>query len=150
MRYVLAFLALWLLCIPASAQNVNLNCLTGSAGINGPWLPASAANPCPVTATISPSGLPASTITTPAPTATTFSSVLAANSSRKNCLIQNTGTTLGYVYPGATGSATLTNAFQIAANGGTFSCASPNGTTLTDNIAATCASSTCAFVVNTN
>lgn len=81
-----------------------------------------------------------------APTATTFASLLASSATRKGCLVQNTGTTLGYVYFGATASATTANAFQVAA-GNAISCASQTGGVLTDNIAGTCASGTCAFIV---
>lgn len=88
-----------------------------------------------------------SALTTVAPTAGAFSSILASNASRKSCTIQNVGTTLGYVYPGANGSATTGNAFQVAASG-VFLCT--NSTiTITDNISATCASGTCAFVIST-
>lgn len=43
LSFLIGFLSL------ASAQNVNLNCLTGTAAPNF-WLPASSTNPCPVTA----------------------------------------------------------------------------------------------------
>lgn len=81
-----------------------------------------------------------------APTAGAFSSILAASATRKGCLIQNVGTTLGYVYFGANGSATTSNTFQIAANGGTINCAD-NATIDQSNVSATCASGTCAFIV---
>lgn len=42
-------------CSLAQAQQVNLYCATGSAGLTL-WQPASSTNPCPVTATITPSG----------------------------------------------------------------------------------------------
>lgn len=87
-----------------------------------------------------------STMATGAPTTPTFSSILAASSTRKGCLVQNTGTTTGYIYFGATGSATTSNSFQLSA-GQSISCQSGN-ITLTDNIAATCASGTCAFVIS--
>lgn len=81
-----------------------------------------------------------------APTATVFSALLVTSTTRKGCLIQNTGTTLGYVYFGATASATTANSFQVAA-AQAISCATQTGAVLTDNIAGTCASSTCAFIV---
>lgn len=87
------------------------------------------------------------TMATAAPTTPTFSSILAASSTRKACLVQNTGTTLAYVYFGATGSASTSNSFQVAANGGTISCNTPGGPVLTDNVAATCSSGTCAFII---
>lgn len=45
---------LWL--APASAQQSNLYCQTGSGTGPSSWLPWSTANPCPVSATITPSG----------------------------------------------------------------------------------------------
>ena len=103
--------------------------------------------PLPVTGTTTstPTAL-TSTEVAVAPTATVFSSLLAASSTRKGCLIQNTGTTLGYVYFGATGSATTSNTFQVTA-GNAISCATQTGGVVTENVAGTCASSTCAFVV---
>lgn len=86
------------------------------------------------------------TMATAAPTAATFSALLASNASRKACLIQNTGTTTGYVYFGATGSATTGNSFVLSPNQA-ISCTN-NNVTLTDNVAGTCASSTCAFVIS--
>lgn len=137
--------------LPARAQQSNVYwlCTTGFQ----PYCPASAANPLPVnivsgtgaTVTTAPTAL-TTTETAVAPTATTFSSLLAASATRKGCLVQNTGTTLGYVYFGATGSATTANAFQVAV-GSAISCATQTGGVLTDNVAGTCASSTCAFIV---
>lgn len=116
--------------------------------------------PCALPATAAPCSLNAltkavanqvlrqatTTMAVVAPTAGTFSVLLDPNTSRKACLIQNTGTTLGYIYPRPTGG-TTTNAFQITA-GGSFSC--NNGiVTLTDGITGTCASSTCSFVIST-
>lgn len=81
-----------------------------------------------------------------APTAATFSSILASNASRIGCTVQNNSATLGYVYFGATGSASTSNSFQVPA-GATINCATQTGAVLTDNVAATCASGTCAFIV---
>lgn len=81
-----------------------------------------------------------------APTATTFAALLAGSASRKGCLVQNTGTTLGYIYFGTTGSATTANTFQLIA-GASISCTTPAGV-LTDNVAGTCASGTCAFIIS--
>jgi hypothetical protein len=81
-----------------------------------------------------------------APTTPTFSSVLATSAVRKGCTVQNTGTTLGYVFFGANGSATTANSFQLTP-GAVISCNNVNGTVLTDNVSATCASGTCAFIV---
>ena len=86
------------------------------------------------------------TMATAAPTAATFSALLASSASRKACLIQNTGSTTGYIYFGATGSATTGNSFTLAA-GQSISCTN-NNVTLTDNVAGTCASGTCAFVIS--
>jgi len=86
------------------------------------------------------------TVTTAAPTALTFGSLLAANSARKSCTIQNTGLTLSYIRPSTSGGATTGNSYQISA-GGTFSCVSGN-TVLTDAVTGTCASGTCAFVIS--
>lgn len=101
---------------------------------SGPW-------------SITPLGV-TSNPTTASPTPGMFASVLAANSSRKACLIQNTSSSVAYFYPGATGSATTANSFAVNPNG-TFGCNS-GGTVLTDNIAATCASGPCNLVVNSN
>lgn len=87
-----------------------------------------------------------STMATSAPTAATFSSILALSTTRKGCLIQNNSGTTGYVYFGTTGSATTGNSFQVSP-GQTISCNS-GPIVLTDNIAATCASGTCAFVIS--
>jgi len=65
-----------------------------------------------------------------------FQSALASSATRKGCLLQNTSSETEYVFFGATGSATTSNAFQVAA-GNSVSCASPGGLVLTDNIAIT-------------
>ena len=98
-----------------------------------------------VPSVISPPGV-TGTMATAAPTAGAFSSILAASATRKGCLIQNVGTTLGFVWFGANGSATTSNTFQIAANGGTINCAD-NSSLEQGNVSATCASGTCAFIV---
>jgi len=90
----------------------------------------------------------AGTITTPAVTPGTFATLLAANTARKSCLIQNNSTTIGYVYPGTLGSATTSNSFQVQP-GGTFGCAD-SVSVETGAINATCGTGgTCAFVVST-
>lgn len=86
------------------------------------------------------------TMATAAPTALTFGTLLASNTARRSCMIQNTGATTGYVYFGANGSATTSNSFVVGA-GGTISCTNSN-VTLTDNVAGTCASGTCAFIIS--
>jgi hypothetical protein len=45
----------------------------------------------------------------------TFSSVLASNTSRKGCLVENTSAENEWVYFGATGSATTANSLKVAA-----------------------------------
>ena len=121
--------------------------LVGGAWGQAPLVPNGGSTGTPGNpTTITPFGV-TTTPTTAAPTAGAFSSVLAASSSRKGCFIQNTGTTLGYVYFGANSSATTANALQISANGGNVSCNNPNGTVLQDNVSATCSSGTCAFII---
>lgn len=102
----------------------------------------SCANGSPTT----PAGV-TSTMATAAPTAGMFSSLLAASTSRKGCTIQNIGTTLGYIYFGANGSATTSNSFQLPVSG-SISCNNVNGTVLQDNVSGTCGSGTCAFIVS--
>jgi hypothetical protein len=121
----------------------------GNVGLTG-TLPSFASPPTVEQGTtpwiIGPEGV-TSTVVTAAPTPGTFSTLLAANGSRKGCLIQNVGTTLGYIYPGPTGSATLSNSLLVGANGGTLSCDNHNATVLQDNIAGTCGFGTCDFVI---
>lgn len=97
------------------------------------------------TATTTP-GTATTTMATGAPTAPTFSSILASSTTRKGCLIQNLSQSVGYVYFGATGSASTSNSFQVPVNG-TISCTTYNGVSLTDNVAATCATGTCSFII---
>jgi len=67
----------------------------------------------------------------------TFQSVLAADSNRTACAIQNTGTHTMYFYLGATASATTSNSLQVAPLGW-FYCSNQGGTIVaTDNIAIT-------------
>lgn len=155
MRLLLATLALLLahfFMSDAKAQAPTPPCVTttnNSTGVGNPNCNVvTATNPLPVTGTltVNPGGV-TTTMTTAAPTATTFSSILAASSTRKACTIQNIGTTLGYVYFGSNASATTSNSFQVSANGGTISCNNVNGTVLQDNVSATCTSGTCAFIV---
>lgn len=79
------------------------------------------------------------------PTAGVFSSAIAASATRKSCLVQNVGTTLGYVYFGLNVNAAFSNSFQIAPYGA-VSCAD-SAAVEQGNVSATCASGTCAFVV---
>ena len=67
----------------------------------------------------------------------TFQSIMAADTSRVGCAIQNTSTHTMYFYVGATASATTSNSLQVAPNG-MFNCQNPGGTVVvTDNIAVT-------------
>ena len=80
-------------------------------------------------------------------TGNTFQTLLALNSARKGCLIQNPSdaTETLYVSVGiATGSATKAKSFQLPA-GSSFSCNS-GGNVITDNIAVTATTSAHAFV----
>lgn len=85
-----------------------------------------------------------------APTATVFSSVLAVATRRTSCVVTNIGTTQGYCQAkNATITPATTNAVPVAPNGGQFMCSVPGASTiLQDEIDCTCASGTCAFVVN--
>lgn len=63
----------------------------------------------------------------------TFQAALASSASRKGCMVQNTSADVEYVFFGATGSATTSNSFQLAA-GQSISC-NAGTTVLTDNVA---------------
>jgi len=94
----------------------------------------------PVSGTVTDVGLGVTTAQSGAATsatAGTFTVALAASGTRKGCSIQNTSSTVEYLFLGTTASATTANSFQVAA-GGTFNCASPAGTIAQDavNIAA--------------
>lgn len=92
--------------------------------------------------TIRSTSTPASgTITT----ANTFQSVLAPNTSRNGCLIQNTSAVTEYAFLGAPGSATTATSVQIP-SGGSLSCNSP-GLVITDQISLTAGTTGAAFVV---
>lgn len=84
MNRIIALALLGLLVSPAAlAQNVNVNCLTGTSSTGAPlWQPASAANPCPTTATISGSVTANSSATASAnPTTVTAGTGRALNES---------------------------------------------------------------------
>lgn len=91
-----------------------------------------------------------SNVTPVAPTAGTFSQLLARSDNRTSCVITNIGTTQGYVQavpPGFT--PTISNSIPVTANGGQFFCGSISANlVIQDQIQGTCASGTCAFVVN--
>lgn len=79
-------------------------------------------------------------------TANTYTSVLAANTSRKGCLIQNTSANVELAFLGAPGSATTATSISIPA-GGTFNCASPGGLVISDQISLTSATASSTYVV---
>lgn len=79
-------------------------------------------------------------------TGNTFQSALASSGTRKGCLVQYTGTGTGYVFFGATVSATKATSLQLAP-GASASC-NISGLILTDNIAVTSATTSDTFVVN--
>lgn len=56
----------------------------------------------------------------------TFQTIAAANIGRKFCLLQNTSTRVIYVYVGTLGDAATLKSFQVAANGGTWTCNFPD------------------------
>lgn len=143
-RILLSLFALLLTCgVAAAQQPVRVCSMSGQAT---QCAAVNSSSQLSVTATTSPSGV-TTTMATAAPTATMFSSILAASTTRKGCLVQNTGSTTGYVYFGATGSATTGNSFLLQPNS-TVNCTTYAGSVLTDNVAATCASGTCAFVIS--
>ena len=80
-------------------------------------------------------------------TAGTFISVLAASSTRKGCLVQNTSGSVMYVYLGLTASATIANSLQVSA-GGSFGCTPPGGIVVQDNVAVASAGASAAYVVS--
>ena len=86
---------------------------------------------CSPAGATSPLGATTTTATSTISVTNTFQVALAGNTYRNACLIQNTGTHTEYVYFGATGSATTSNAFPISP-GQTISCATVNGLVLTD------------------
>lgn len=137
LRLTLAALAcLWAgaaIAQPASVASIVATCgtpnVTYSAGDTKPITMDTSGNLCgsstgTTTATIA--GVTASSATQINSTITlgaTFQTALAASSTRKSCLLQNTSTHLMYVYVGVLGSATTANSFQVPA-GGSFACGS--------------------------
>lgn len=70
-------------------------------------------------------------------TGNTFQSILAADSNRTACAIQNTSADTMYFYVGPTASASKAASIQVATNG-VFYCSNQGGTIVaTDNIAVT-------------
>ncbi len=149
-RVFVAFLALAAFG-PAVAQNLAPNSQPGYVDSNaapGCAAPGPCFHPYGSSVPISPqpTGVTGASVAF-VPTTPTFTAALAGNTARKACTIQNNGTTLGYVYFGAHASATTSNSFQLQANGGSANC-NVDGVVLTSEVAATCASGTCAFVVS--
>jgi hypothetical protein len=66
----------------------------------------------------------------------TFQQVLAQNTLRASCLIQNTGSHVEYVFFGAIANATTSNAYVIQA-GQTISCSVNSGIVLGDQVSIT-------------
>ncbi len=90
-------------------------------------------------------------VTTAAPTAGAFSDVLTRSDTRRGCTITNIGTTQGYCQVHNAGfTPTTANSVPVAANGGQFYCAPSPGShiVMQDPVACTCASGTCAFVID--
>ena len=80
-------------------------------------------------------GVPGATTTTVNSTISvtnTFQTALVANTARKACLLQNTGTHVMYVYFGTLADATTSNAFQITPSQ-MISCNAP-GVVLQDSV----------------
>lgn len=75
----------------------------------------------------------------------TYQSVLASNTARKGCLIQNTSAAPLKLFLGAPGGATDAASLQLAA-GASFSCAAPGGMVITDQISLTAATASATFV----
>lgn len=91
-----------------------------------------------------PYGAVASTVVsgTTSGTANTFTTVLAQNSVRKGCLIQNTSTSTEYIYIGS-GSATEAASYTIAPNS-SFSCTA-SGLVIGDQVQIACSGASCAY-----
>jgi hypothetical protein len=91
-----------------------------------------------------------SSVRTAAPTATVFTSVLSASNTRSSCVVTNIGTTQGLCQAKAAGiTVSTSNAIPVPANGGQFLCGVAGaGVIIQDEIDCTCASGTCAFVIN--
>ena len=121
-----------------------------ATGVSPCFIPYSATNPLPVAQSVGASSGVTSTQTAfTIATGNTFQSIAAASASRKSCLIQNTSTHTMYVFFGATGTASLTNTFQVP-TGQFMSCATVNGLVLTDNIAVTTGTTSDPGVLNLN
>lgn len=98
-----------------------------------PGTAVSPGNPLPVAITEGSSGVTTTTANSTIASTNVFQSALAASTTRKSCLLQNTGTHTEYIYFGTLGSATTGNSFQLSA-GQSISCATVNGLVLTDAV----------------
>lgn len=96
---------------------------------------------------LSPSGVTTTSAAGTVTTGGTFQSVLASNTSRKGCVIQNpvAATETLFVFFGANGSATTGSSFGLAP-GAAISCTA-GLTILTDNVSVTATTTSHAFVV---
>lgn len=120
----------------STAQPVITGYLTTSgcpAGQTSCFVQFGAAGPSGATVITNPLGVTSTQIGSTVTTHGTFQAALAASASRKGCLIVNSSADTEYVFFGATGSATTSNAAPVAA-GGAVSCVS-GGIVLQDNIA---------------
>ena len=108
--------------------------------------PISSSNPLVIAPSISTPTTEASGIVT---TGGAFQTVLAANTSRTSCAIQNTSTHTASAYWLPTGTATALNSFQVAA-GSVFNCATANGRVIQSAIQWTTATTNDPFVVTEN
>lgn len=115
-----------------ASGNLSFNCASGCAGGGG-------SAPAPLTAA---STTAAGTVTTGG----TYQSALAASTTRKGCLLIDTGTAPLAVFLGAPGSATAATSIPIAA-GGSLNCATAGGIVLSDQISLTSATTGAAYLV---
>lgn len=79
----------------------------------------------------------------------TFQTVLASNTSRRGCIIQNQSTHVMFVFMGTLASATAAKSYQLTALGGardTFYC-NQGPIVMTDNVNVTTSTTSDAFVV---
>lgn len=145
MRYLIAAAFGLVFCVVAGnarAADMNVWCLTGTGSTGGPiWQPASAANPCPVSATVTASIGGFTAASTGSPISVTTSNSTGTLPAGVEVVAANVGTTNGaYCALGATAT---TSSQYIAPNGGWFAFAVGASTQLT------CVTSTSTTTVNT-
>lgn len=112
----------WLLVpLPANAVVVVSSCssITAVTGFSGDLYIDTNGKLCINASTTS--GATTTTTNSTISVTNTFQAALASSSTRKGCLLQNTGAHVQYIYFGTIGSATTSNAFQINP-GQTISC----------------------------